>query len=193
MNARILIPAALALIVALAAGIAIQGRKPQAASVPGMDSLRRPDRPIPLDNPVTMDMNGVSKPLRDRLNGPAVVFFWATWCPPCVREMPQLAKFRPRAEAAGLQVLTVAADAGGEAVVRKFLEERDMADLPVILDPDSSVSGRLKVRGMPTALLVDAQGREAARLEGAADWSRPEAIQMAVRATGMRSDFVVTR
>ncbi|KIL98302.1 Thiol:disulfide oxidoreductase TlpA [Paramagnetospirillum magnetotacticum MS-1] len=180
MSDRILILVALSLIIAMVAGTAIQIRRPQPTPILVKESMRRPDYAIPLDNPMTTDMAGVTKPFHERLTRPTVVNFWASWCIPCVRELPLFAKFKPLAEAVGIQVLTINVDKEGAPVAKKFLEERGIADMPVILDPDGSVSKSLQVRGMPTALLVNVKGEETARMEGEADWSGPGVVELVV-------------
>lgn len=193
MSDRILILVALSLILAMVAGTAIQIRKPQPTPVLVKESMRRPDYAIALENPMTTDMAGVTKPFYERLTKPTVVNFWATWCIPCVRELPLFAKFKPIAEAAGIQVLTVNVDKEGAPVAKKFLEERGIADMPVILDPDGSVSKVLKVRGMPTALLVNAKGEETARMEGEADWAGPGVIDVVLELLALPSHPVLAK
>ncbi len=177
MSDRILILVALSLIVAMVAGTAIQIHRPQPTPILVKESMRRPDYAIPLENPMTTDMAGETKPFFARITKPTVVNFWATWCIPCVRELPLFAKFKPLAEAAGIQVLTINVDKEGAPVAKKFLQEHGL-DLPVILDQDGSVSKALKVRGMPTALLVNVKGEETARMEGEADWSQPGVVDI---------------
>jgi thiol-disulfide isomerase/thioredoxin len=178
MSDRILILVALSLILAMVAGTSMQIRKPQPTPILVKESMRRPDYAIPLENPMTTDMAGVTKPLHERITKPTVVNFWASWCIPCVRELPLFAKFKPLAEAAGIEVLTVNVDKDGAPAARKFLEEQGIKDMPVILDPDGSVSKVLKVRGMPTALLINAKSEETARMEGEADWSGPGVLDV---------------
>ncbi len=177
MSDRILILVALSLILAMVAGTAIQIRRPQPTPILVKESMRRPDYAIPLENPMTTDMAGVSMPFRERITKPTVVNFWATWCIPCVRELPLFAKFKPIAEAVGIQVLTINVDKEGAPVAKKFLQDHGL-DLPVILDQDGAVSKALSVRGMPTALLVNVKGEETARMEGEADWSQPGVIDV---------------
>lgn len=177
MSDRILILVALSVILAMVAGTAMQIRKPQPTPILVKESMRRPDYAIALENPMTTDLAGVTMSFRERLTKPTVVNFWATWCIPCVRELPLIAKFKPVAEAVGIQVLTVNVDKEGAPVARKFLEERGL-DLPVILDQDGSISKVMNVRGMPTALLVNVKGEETARMEGEADWSQPHVVDV---------------
>jgi thiol-disulfide isomerase/thioredoxin len=180
MSDRILILVALSLIIAMVAGTAVQIRRPQPTPILVKESMRRPDYAIPLENPMTTDMAGLTMPFHERIAKPTVVNFWASWCIPCVRELPLFAKFKPLAEAAGIQVLTINVDKEGAPAAKKFLEERGITDMPVILDPDGSVSKALKVRGMPTALLVNTKGEETARMEGEADWSGPGVVDLVV-------------
>lgn len=187
MKARTMIAAGL-VSGALAAGAWMGGNRPSAV-VPRGIVFAPPAAaaPVPVDNAVAQDLSGAAKPFRERLTGPALVFFWAGWCPPCLRELPHLAQFRSRAEAAGLQVLSVNLDREGASAARRVVEQTGLGDLPVVLDPDGSFSAKLGVWGLPTALLLDAGGREIGRLEGEADWSRPEAVGAAIKALGRRA------
>ena len=101
--------------------------------------------------------------------------FWATWCPPCVREMPSMEalfqKFKPR----GFTVLAVSLDEKGAAVVKPFLKKYRLT-FPVALDPDSGISGRYGARDLPSSFLIDAQGRVVAAAKGERDWYSAEAI-----------------
>lgn len=186
MKARTAIAAGLVL-GALAAGAWMGGKRPSAAVPRGIVFAPPAASPALADQTVSLDLSGTSKPFRERLTGPAVVFFWAGWCPPCLRELPHLTQFRSRAEAAGLQVLSVNLDREGAPAARIVVDRIGLGDLPVVLDPDGSFSARLGVWGLPTALLFDAGGREIGRLEGEADWSRPDAVEAATKALGRRA------
>lgn len=102
---------------------------------------------------------------------------WATWCAPCVAEMPTLdalAKFNP-----DMQVLAVSQDlAGQEAKVASFFEERSLSSLEAYRDPEMALMTALGANVLPTTILYDAKGREVWRMTGAADWTGPEAAKL---------------
>jgi thioredoxin-related protein len=81
-------------------------------------------------------------------------------------------------------VLPVSSDHGGAAVVQKFYTDHGIKNLPVLLDPMSSMAHSLNVRGIPTTLLIDKQGNELGWLEGSADWSSPDAVTVVRKIAG---------
>ncbi len=105
----------------------------------------------------------------------AVLNLWATWCPPCVAEMPSLAALHRTLAASGIPVLAVSADRGGAPVVQGFFRAHGIQGLPVLLDPHSETVHALGLVGLPTTLVIGPDGRERGRLEGSADWGTPEA------------------
>jgi thiol-disulfide isomerase/thioredoxin len=98
-----------------------------------------------------------------------VLNLWATWCAPCLNEMPSLerlqAKFGP-----ALTVIAVSEDRGGDKVVAPFVADHQLDKLRIYLDPSSAVSHAFAVRGLPTTLVIDANGRVLGKVEGEADW-----------------------
>lgn len=94
--------------------------------------------------------------LADMAGRPLVVNLWATWCPPCRREMPVLAQ----AQAEHPSVAFVFANQGEDArVIREYLRKSGLALDNVLLDPFSGVSEATGARGLPTTLFFDADGR----------------------------------
>jgi thiol-disulfide isomerase/thioredoxin len=103
---------------------------------------------------------------------------WATWCAPCVREMPALLKLQQQLGKEGLQVVALSQDRGSAHVVKPFLEEHKLAEMTVLLDPKSSAMKAMNVRGLPTSILIDRTGHEIGRLEGDYEWAGPEATAL---------------
>lgn len=103
-----------------------------------------------------------------------VLNFWATWCAPCVREMPSLDRLQAILGGPRFEVVALSLDRGGVAVVAPFYARYRLANLGQYFDPASRSSVALGVRGLPTTLLVDAHGREIGRVQGPAEWdSKP--------------------
>jgi thiol-disulfide isomerase/thioredoxin len=108
--------------------------------------------------PFSLDsLDGGRISLSDHLGRPVLVNFWATWCAPCVEEMPLLAGAAAQYRDAGLVVLLV--DVGEETrLVEDFVAEHGL-DLPVALDMNSETSYDYRVSGYPTSVLIDRAGR----------------------------------
>lgn len=105
-----------------------------------------------------------------------VVNFWATWCPPCVKEMPALDRLGAALGAHGIDVLAISADREGAPVVQRFYERNQISGLAVLIDRMSKVGRALTILGLPTTVLFDASGREVGRVLGTAEWDSAEAI-----------------
>lgn len=105
--------------------------------------------------------------LRGRI---AVLNIWATWCPPCVREMPSLARFAQAAT--DIAVLPVSIDRTPEPV-RAFLAGGGNAGLPVLMDSGGATRSALGVNAVPVSFLVDASGVVRFRLDAPLDWAAP--------------------
>ena len=121
--------------------------------------------------------DGTVKSLADYAGQGVVLNLWATWCVPCVAEMPALDALAAQV-APGIAVLPLSSDRGGAPTVDRFYLARGVRNLPIILDQGGAAARALGVRGIPTTLLIDAKGRERGRLEGTADWSTKEAIAL---------------
>jgi len=106
------------------------------------------------------------------LRGRAVfINFWATWCIPCRRELPAIGRLAARAPE-GVTVLTIATDSR-EPDVRAMMREGGIR-VPVIFDETGALAARYEVTGIPTTLLLDAQGIVVKRIVGARAWDHPE-------------------
>ena len=143
-------------------------------TVPSMDELPTTASPVPEFQFTTAE--GEVRTLKDFAGKGVVLNFWATWCIPCVAEMPALAKLASLVDPAHVAILPLSSDRAGAAAVQKFYDEKGIKGLPILLDPRGDAARAFGSRGIPTTILIDARGRERARLEGAADWADPAAV-----------------
>ncbi len=102
-----------------------------------------------------------------------VLNFWATWCKPCVREMPALDRLKGAVRNDGITVLALSADRDGAPVVEKFYRLNRIRNLDTLIDEGRTVLRAMSVRGLPTTVLIDAEGNEIGRVVGAAEWDAP--------------------
>lgn len=138
--------------------------------------LAKPPKPGPALN--FTDLDGRAMSLAGFKGKIAVVNLWATWCAPCVKELPSLMRLNAKMKDKGLAVLAISQDRAGAKVVTPFLDRLNLKALPVFLDPKGEVLRALGARGLPTTVVFDAQGRELGRFEGDANWDGPDAIAM---------------
>ena len=124
-----------------------------------------------------MDAEGATHDLTAFAGKGLVINMWATWCTPCVAEMPALQVLARKAAAAGILVLPLSSDRGGADVVRKFYASHAITGLPLWLDPKGAAASAWGARGLPTTYIIDRQGRERGRLEGAIDWAADDTLR----------------
>jgi thiol-disulfide isomerase/thioredoxin len=115
------------------------------------------------------DPDGAPASLADFRGRPLLLNLWATWCPPCVAEMPTLDSLAAR-EGERLQVLTVSQDPDGRDKVEAFFRKQGYRNLDTWLDPHMALMAALKVDTLPTTIFYDAEGRELWRVTGMEDW-----------------------
>jgi thiol-disulfide isomerase/thioredoxin len=182
---------------AMAAGetLAVAGRpgKPSAQSIDppasgpalaGIETLKPTDPPVSLPPATLVDAEGRPHGIGDFAGSGLVLNLWATWCVPCVAELPALAALAARVKDASILVLPLASDRGGAPVVAGFYRRHGIEGLPVWLDPTGAAARAWGARGIPTTLLVDRQGRERGRLEGPVDWASDAALAAVRRLVG---------
>jgi thiol-disulfide isomerase/thioredoxin len=111
---------------------------------------------------------------------PVLVNLWASWCAPCVKELPTLDQLsRSHDKDGALGVIAVSQDTGPRASVVAFLEAHKVTDLGAYHDPRMALSGALGPDTvLPTSVLYDAKGREVWRYVGDLDWTSPEAAKL---------------
>ena len=145
----------------------------------GVEGILVHSRPVPMAALRFADTSGAPTSLA-AWNGRAVVLnVWATWCPPCRDEMPSLDRLEKALGGARLDVIAVSVDADA-AAVPPYLRALGIEHLRIAHDAFDDVAA-LAAGGIPITLLIDAQGREAARRRGPARWDDPAVIGLVER------------
>ena len=133
--------------------------------------------PVPAPSTVFHSLEGRPVSLADFRGKVVLVNFWATWCVPCVREMPNLERLHQALVGEGLAVLAVSNDRGGAAVVNPFLARLDLQHLPVFLDPKGTLAQAFALKSLPTTFIIGRDGRVLAGRIGPEEWDSPESLQ----------------
>ena len=107
-----------------------------------------------------------------------LVNFWATWCGPCVREMPSLDRLQAEFDGRDLVVLGLSEDRGGWDRIAPFRDRLELKHMRLLHDAGSRFMFASRIRGLPTTILVGRDGKEIGRLAGPAEWDAPEALAL---------------
>ncbi len=144
--------------------------EPDGVAMRPLSDIKRVSPPGRLPEVPCLALDGATHHAPSDWRGRIVVLnFWATWCIPCVAELPSLDRLA--AAEPGFAVLAVSADRAGAEVVSPFLKAHGILHLTTLLDPHMEVGRAFGVAGFPTTLVIDATGRLRGRLEGPADWA----------------------
>ena len=103
---------------------------------------------------------------------------WATWCAPCLKEIPYLEELQLELGDDTFEVVAINLDRDQSSMPRDFLRKADSKAFQFYHDPTSQLFFTLKATGMPTTFLIDSKGHEIGRLVGAADWHHASAIRL---------------
>jgi len=104
-----------------------------------------------------------------------LINLWATWCEPCLREMPSLERLQSRL-GDRITILAISEDRGGSKAVEPFIAKLGLKSVKSYLDPKSAVGHAFDVHGLPTSFLIDRDGKVLGRVEGAAEWDSPKIL-----------------
>jgi thiol-disulfide isomerase/thioredoxin len=135
-----------------------------------------PTGPKPVPELTFLDAEGNEVSLADFHGKLVVLNLWATWCAPCRREMPSLARLQAKHGDDGLEVIALSLDRGDVAKVRDFFAELGIANLAIYQDPKGRAGRELGAPGLPTTVVIDRAGQEVGRLLGPAEWDSDEAL-----------------
>jgi thiol-disulfide isomerase/thioredoxin len=151
----------------------------EAGAIKGVD---RSNKGKPAPDVAFNDPDGAETSLAEFSGKPLLVNLWATWCAPCVKELPTLDKLSQSER--GLQVAAISQDMAPHASVVAFLESHKIGALGAYHDPKMALSGNLGAEVLPTSILYDAKGREVWRFVGDLDWTSPEAAKLLAERSG---------
>ncbi|MFQ5566596.1 MAG: TlpA family protein disulfide reductase [Paracoccaceae bacterium] len=116
---------------------------------------------------------------------------WATWCAPCLREMPTLDRLQAQLGGPDFEVVALSIDRAGLKVVQNFYEKVGIQHLAMYIDSTGKGVRKLGISGLPTTFLIDRAGRELGRLIGPAEWDSSEMVafirKQLERASGLRT------
>jgi thiol-disulfide isomerase/thioredoxin len=163
-----------------------QGERPDASAQlkAGVDRSQR-GKPAPAT--VFKDPDGGDIILADFKGVPTLVNLWATWCGPCVKELPTLDTLAEAHAIDGqLGVIAVSQDMAPQGSVRAFLDKLGVKHIGAYHDDKMALSGALGVQVMPTTILYGSDGREIWRYVGDLDWSGDEAAKLLAEAGGRK-------
>jgi thiol-disulfide isomerase/thioredoxin len=143
-----------------------------------MARFKKAATPKPLPDLAFQDAD--DKPLRfaDFRGRALLINFWATWCAPCVKEMPSLDRLQAMFPENKFLILPLSIDGPTRPKVAPFYKDQKLTHLGIYFDKGRKAMQALDVSLLPTSILVDPTGRELGRLEGDADWDMPEGVAL---------------
>lgn len=131
--------------------------------------------PEPVPDITFEDSAGGKRKLSDFKGRTILLNLWATWCAPCRNEMPGLNRLQQELGSDKFEVVALSLDRQGAAASQKFLTDVGATSLNLYVDSTAKQGLALKLLGMPTTILIDADGLEVGRLAGEAEWDSDEA------------------
>ncbi|MBT3989230.1 MAG: TlpA family protein disulfide reductase [Rhodospirillaceae bacterium] len=135
-------------------------------------------RPSASDGATWKDSKGNDLTLADFKGKVVMVNYWATWCPPCIRELPSIDRLQAALGGKDFTVVAISIDRGGKPIARRMVKRLKLKHLALYLDRESKSARKLGVKSMPTTFIFDRQGREVGKLEGGAEWDDAEAMAL---------------
>jgi len=125
-----------------------------------------------------LDGGGRAVALADFRGKVVLLNLWATWCAPCIREMPALDRLQANVGKDDFLVVPVSLDREGRLTVEAFYERHELRHLDMYLDPELKIEAAFPIDVLPANFLVDRQGRVTAFIRSYVDWDAPEAAAM---------------
>lgn len=134
--------------------------------------------PVPAPDFNLDDMDGKKHTLKQYKGKVVLINFWATWCPPCVREMPSMESLYQQLKDKPFIVLAINQWEDEEKVFAFTGQLKSIPSFPILFDPDSKVSAAYGVKGLPSSYIVNKQGDIVFRATGGRDFTHPEIVRL---------------
>ena len=174
--AQSILGAAILVIVAISPHLASAEADKCASPVPELSHMEAVNPPVAMTETAFYDAADRPVSITDFKGRGVVMNFWATWCVPCVKEMPALSRLKDILAPSGVEVLTLSIDRAGAKIVKKFMKKNKINNLDILIDKKSAVLRKSNVTGLPTTLLIDPAGRIHGRVQGIAEWDNAEVV-----------------
>jgi peroxiredoxin len=134
-----------------------------------------PQKGSPAPDFTLPDLTGTLVSLADFRGKVVLLNIWATWCLPCVEEMPSMEKLHREMQGEDFSILAVSIDNAGAEVVIPFVEKHDLS-FTVLVDRKATLKRLFQATGVPESIIIDQQGIIAEKVIGARNWSSPEIL-----------------
>ena len=177
----VLIAAAALAVVVAGAAFVLYGMQPgavheQAGPPPALAPFALAAKPAPVPQVAIGDASGARLSLASFKGKYVLLNLWATWCAPCVKELPALAKLKAAASSGTFTVVAVDVGRNTAGEARTFLDAHDARALDTYVDSNIALLRAFNAFGLPLTVLIDPQGREIGRAVGPAQWDNTDAI-----------------
>ncbi|MGD9042936.1 MAG: TlpA disulfide reductase family protein [Desulfobacterales bacterium] len=121
-------------------------------------------------------LDGQTVSLTDYKDKVVLLNIWATWCPPCVEEMPSMEKLYQELGGDGFEILAVSIDESGSKDVRPFMKKHKLS-FPALTDQEGTIKGLYQTTGVPESFVIDKDGTLLEIVIGPRDWAAPEVVR----------------
>jgi len=129
----------------------------------------------PAPNFTLPGLDGKMVSLSDHRGHVVLVNVWATWCPPCVDEMPSMERLYQELKGENFEILAISIDALGEKAVAPFMKKFNLS-FPALLDPNATIKTLYQTTGVPESFIINQDGLLLEKIIGPRNWAAPEAV-----------------
>jgi peroxiredoxin len=136
----------------------------------------RLEKGVPAPNFTLPDLDGKMISLTDYKGKVVLLNIWATWCPPCVEEMPSMEKLHQELKDEGFEILAVSIDVSGAIAVLPFMKKHKLS-FPALTDSKGDIKSLYQTTGVPESFIIDKEGVIVEKIIGPRDWATPGVIR----------------